>query len=101
MPYAQRVLDRPAPALTIVSEDLDDDVCLYRPDIDEVLVLNQSAGDVWRLADGELTVAQIVELLASSYGTSAELLSADVRGIVDDLYARGYLVDRTPASTES
>ena len=74
-------------------EDLDDDVCLYRPDIDEVLVLNQSDGDVWRLADDRLRVPEIAEQLGTAYATDAANLSADVQRVVDDLEQRGYLVD--------
>jgi hypothetical protein len=87
------MIDRPGPAPNIVVEDLDDDVCLYRSDIDEVLVLNQSAGDVWRLADGQLTVAAIADQLAAVYQADADTLQADVRTVVDDLAARGYLVE--------
>jgi hypothetical protein len=83
----------------VVVEDLDDDICLYRPDIDEVLVLNASAGDVWRLADGELTVPEIAERLATVYGLAAGSLDADVRSAVDDLEARAYLVERSSTSS--
>lgn len=90
------MIDRPVPAQGVVVEDLDDDVCLYRSDIDEVLVLNQSAGDVWRLADGQLTIAGIIERLAVVYGLDEATLDPDVRGVVDDLTTRGYLVERAP-----
>jgi hypothetical protein len=79
-------------------EDLDDDVCLYRPDIDEVLVLNSSGGDVWRLAEGELTVEQITERIALFYGVSAVEVASDVSRVVADLIERGYLVDADVAS---
>ena len=88
------MIDRPEPAPDVVVEDLDDDVCLYRSDIDEVLVLNQSAGDVWRLADGQLTVAAIAAQLAAVYQADTATVQADVRTVVDDLAARGYLVER-------
>lgn len=89
---------RPAPAPHVVVEDLDDDVCLYRPDIDEVLVLNSSGGDVWRLAEGELTVEQITERIALFYGVSAVEVASDVSRVVADLIERGYLVDADVAS---
>jgi hypothetical protein len=88
------MIDRPAPAPNVAVEDLDDDVCLYRSDIDEVLVLNQSAGDVWRLADGKLTVDAIAQQLAAFYSIDEATLRADVRTVVDDLAARGYLVEQ-------
>jgi Coenzyme PQQ synthesis protein D (PqqD) len=88
------MLDRPVPAENIVAEDLDEDICLYRPDIDEVLVLNQTAGDVWRLSDGQLSVSAIAATLAHAYAAEPTDLQADVRAVVDDLAGRGYLVDQ-------
>lgn len=84
----------------VVVEDLDDDICLYRPDIDEVVVLNTTAADVWRLADGELTLDQLVHRLASAYQLPTDRLESDVRSVFTDLLDRGYLIavgaERTP-----
>lgn len=90
------MIDYPSPAPHIVVEDLDDDVCLYRADIDEVLVLNQSAGDVWRLADGQRTVGAIADRLARVYDVDEVAIQVDVRTVVADLSARGYLVGAAP-----
>ncbi len=87
------------PASVVVVEDLDDDICLYRPDINEVLVLNPSAADVWRLADGELTVDEIAQRLAAVYGLPAGSLDGDVRIAIDDLEERAYLVERSSANS--
>lgn len=86
------MIDYPSPAPHVVVEDLDDDLCLYRSDINEVLVLNQSAGDVWRLADGQRTLTAIADQLARVYGEDETALQADVRTVVADLAARDYLV---------
>lgn len=85
------MIDRPRPAPQVLAEDLDDDVCLYRSDTNEVLVLNQSAGDVWRLADGELTVDEIAGRIGEVYGLAPGTVDADVRRVVADLTERGYL----------
>lgn len=97
-PYSAQMIDRPRPASTVVAEDLDDDVCLYRDDIDEVLVLNRSAGDVWRLADGTMTLDEIVERLAAAYQAAATALRADVESVISDLSERGYLVESDRAT---
>ncbi len=76
----------------VVVEDLDEDVCLYRPDIDEVVVLNATAGDVWRLADGELTLDQLVERLAAAYQAPVDQVRPDVHSVFQDLLDRGYLI---------
>jgi hypothetical protein len=88
------VINRPIPAPGVVVEDLDDDVCLYRSDIDEVLVLNQSAGDIWRLADGARSVDAIAIRLADVYRTDEATVRTDVQAVVADLVARGYLVEQ-------
>ena len=88
------MINRPIPAPGVVVEDLDDDVCLYRSDIDEVLVLNQSAGDIWRLADGDRSVEAIATRLADVYGTDETTVRTDVQAVVADLLARGYLVEQ-------
>jgi hypothetical protein len=89
------VINRPIPAPGVVVEDLDDDVCLYRSDIDEVLVLNQSAGDIWRLADGDRSVETIATRLADVYGTDEATMRTDVQAVVADLLTRGYLVEQS------
>ena len=88
------MINRPIPAPGVVVEDLDDDVCLYRSDIDEVLVLNQSAGDIWRLADGGRSVETIATRLADVYRTDEVTMRTDVQAVVADLVARGYLVEQ-------
>jgi hypothetical protein len=82
---------RPTPAAEVVVEDLGDDVTLYRASIDEVLVLNHSAGDIWRLADGELTVAEMAERLSAAYEVPIEELQPQVVEVIEDLAAHGYL----------
>jgi hypothetical protein len=83
----------PRPADYVVAEELDDDICLYRSDTDEVLVLNRSAADVWRFVDGQLPMAAIVAAIAQVYGLEPVAVQPDVENVLADLAARGYLVD--------
>ena len=83
----------PRPADGVTVEDFDDDLCLFRRDIDEVLVLNMSAADIWRLADGQTSVAQIVDLLARTYAVPSARVAPEVEDVVTQLIARGYLVE--------
>ena len=53
------------PAPQVVETEVDGDVCLYDPTSERVAVLNATASDVWRLADGTFTISEISELLAS------------------------------------
>jgi hypothetical protein len=91
--YASAVLILPKPRDGVVVEDVDDDLCLYRTDIDEVLVLNQSAGDVWRLVDGRTDVDAIAQQLSEFYQVDLGQIRSDVRAVVDDLAQRGFLVE--------
>ncbi|MEO7288910.1 MAG: PqqD family protein [Jatrophihabitantaceae bacterium] len=92
---------RYAPSTGVTAEELDDGMCLYHSGRDEVLVLNQTAADVWQLSDGELDLTGIVRQLAGIYATEAEALRADVTAVVDELAGKGYLhevseSDRSP-----
>jgi Coenzyme PQQ synthesis protein D (PqqD) len=84
---------RPAPTASVEVENLDDDACLYRPDIDEVVVLNRSAADIWRLADGSRTADEITDELAARYGGDPAAMRVDVQTVIDDLLDRGFLAD--------
>jgi hypothetical protein len=87
------VIDVPMPAPGILADELDDEVCLYRGDTNEVLVLNQAAGDIWRLADGTQSIEEIVATLGGVYAIDESRLRADVTAAVADLAQRGYLVE--------
>jgi hypothetical protein len=91
------MLMRPIVASGVVIEDLDADLCLYRAEVDEALVLNETAADIWRLADGRVSVDEITNQLAAAYQTSVEAIGPDVVAAVSELADRGYLVEAAPA----
>lgn len=84
---------RPVPHPAVTMEKLDGEICLYRASDHEVLVLNQSAGDIWRLADGDLTVDEITVLLSSAYSADEQLVAQDVRNTVAELQERGFFAE--------
>lgn len=57
----------------------------------QIFELNLVGADVWKLCDGERTVAQIVDELIESYEVSREELERDVRAFVADMEGRGWL----------
>lgn len=86
----------PRPVADVVAEDLGADICLYRA-TDEVLVLNRTAADVWRLCDGQSSVSEIVATLADAYRTPAATIAPDIDAVLADLIGRGYVsADATP-----
>ena len=75
----------------VVETEVDDSVALFEPDSGQVFVLNVTAADVWRLSDGELTLAEVVDALARAYGKAPEVIHADVAATVDRLRDDGLL----------
>ena len=55
------------PPAHILETEVNGEISLYDPRSESVLVLNQTASDVWRLSDGEQTLEEIVQLLAVAY----------------------------------
>jgi hypothetical protein len=91
--YASGVLISPCPAPGILAEELDDDITLYHPASHDVVILNSSGADVWRLAEGDLTVEGIIDTLATAYAVTADDVRSDVLRTVADLEQHGFLVE--------
>ncbi len=79
------------PSPHVVETEVDGDVCLYDPFSERVAVLNATASDVWRLADGTYTIAEIIDLLASSYGTQPTSIAPDIEAVVTEFVEAGFL----------
>jgi len=67
------------------------DVLVAPPDGDEFELLSGTAGVVWRLLETPTTIAELVDVLAELYGTTAETVAADVRPLIDELMERGLI----------
>jgi hypothetical protein len=74
--------------------EVEEDISLYNPRTEQVVVLNGTASDIWRLADGSHTIGEIVDLLASSYGVSPDSIAPDVEKTVEDLAEAGLIESR-------
>lgn len=75
----------------IVETDVDGEISLYNPTSDQVMVLNQTASDIWLLSDGEHTLAEMTGLLASAYGVEPSEIKDDVEKTVADFKENGFL----------
>lgn len=83
------------PAVSHIMEtEVEEDISLYNPRTEQVVVLNGTASDIWRLADGSHTIGEIVDLLASSYGVSPDSIAPDVEKTVEDLAEAGLIESR-------
>ena len=79
------------PAPHIIETELEDDLSLYDARAERVVVLNTTASDIWRLADGQHTLDEIVGLLAGAYATAPETIRPDVEQVVASLIDDGLL----------
>ena len=70
------------PAAGVMEREVGGCVVLLPPNQAEVLVLNETASDVWRLVDGELTLSDMVSLLAQAYGVEPLSICDDVTGTI-------------------
>ena len=89
------------PTAEIVVEELDDDgLCLYRPSDDQVLILNSTAADIWRLAEGASDSDQICRRVADRYGLEPARVEAHVQQALAEFTAKGYLRAVDAAGTD-
>lgn len=67
--------------------EVEDDLVLYDPASRQAVFLNGPASDVWRLLDGELDLAGVIDTLADAYDVAPEAIEADVLQVVRRLRA--------------
>ncbi len=81
------------PVARVVEREVEGCFALLCPDREHVLLLNETASDVWRLVDGELTLDAIASLLARAYGVKQESIYNDVQRAIALYYEHGLLGD--------
>lgn len=79
------------PPAHIIETEVKGDISLFDAKTNQVVVLNSTASDVWRLSDGEHTLEEIVTLLASAYKTDPERIRNDVKTTIGQLVDEGFL----------
>lgn len=77
----------------IVETEIEGEISLYHPGTDQVMVLNETASDIWLLSDGEHTLPEIVDLLARAYQVESNDIREDVEKAVADFVQNGFLRD--------
>lgn len=89
MTLDSRVVGPPAPHL--LETEIEDEISVYDPQNEQVTVLNGTASDIWRLADGSHTLDQIVDLLASAYQVPRSRIANEVEQTVQQLMSASLL----------
>lgn len=82
------------PAAHVVESEVDGRISLYDSTTQEVSLLNDTASDVWRLADGTLTLDQVVELVAQAYSVEPGAIADEVKATVATFLDKGLLAGR-------
>jgi hypothetical protein len=75
----------------VLEAETDEDISIYNPRTEQVIVLNSTASDIWRLADGTLTLSEITARLASSYQVEADAIADDVAMTVQRFLEAGVI----------
>ena len=80
---------KPKPVPGFDLEQLGEEMVIYHPSSEAIFYCNATAALVFRLCDGERTVAQIVELLAAAYPDARAQLPGEVQQTLEQLAAHG------------
>lgn len=75
----------------IVETEIEGEISLYDPTTDQVMVLNGTASDIWLLSDGEHTLSEMIDLLASAYQVEPSEIKDDVEKTVSEFVDNGFL----------
>jgi hypothetical protein len=89
MVHDQQRIGPPPPQ--ILETEIDEEISLYDPLTENVLVLNLTASDIWRLSDGDSTFDQILHLLAGAYGVAPHQIRDEVEETIRNLQEQGFL----------
>jgi len=79
------------PPESVRALELDGEISLYDRASRRALLLNGTASDIWRLADGEHSLDDLVGLLAAAYQVDAAAIRPEVERTVRDLVEAGFL----------
>ena len=79
------------PASHILETEIGDEISLYDPHTEQVMVLNQTASDVWRLSDGECDLEDIVRLLAAAYRVESDQIRNEIEHTIRSFQEQGLL----------
>ncbi len=72
-------------------EVMGDEILIYHPTQTKVVYCNATAALVWQLCNGELTVEEIIDLLANAYPEARDAVPAQVRDTLQRFLAEGVI----------
>jgi Coenzyme PQQ synthesis protein D (PqqD) len=84
---------KPLKSADVLELDMGDGLILYNHDGDLVHHLNPSAGLIWQLCDGAVTVGQLGAEIAEQYGLDVETAQGEVAAVVAEFDTLGLVQD--------
>lgn len=84
------------PTARVTQREIKGCIALLHPETNEVLVLNETATDIWHLSDGTMDLNGIVEALAKSYRVHGGTIHDDVERTVLSLLEHGFITISDP-----
>lgn len=79
------------PAPGVVARESGDELIVVIPQRGRFIVLNGTGARIFKLLDGRMTLAQVAQHLAETYGVPVERTQHDVLSFATRLYERGAL----------
>jgi Coenzyme PQQ synthesis protein D (PqqD) len=79
------------PLSHVLEEELGDEIVLYDSENEQLVSLNESAADIWRLCTGEFTVEDIVQRIAVFYGVDVDEVREPVEEAIEALAVNGLI----------
>ena len=70
---------------------VDDEILILDLESNQIHQLNASAGFIWQLCDGDMSVDQLSEIYAEHYEVEADVARADVKLVTEQLCGMGLL----------
>lgn len=80
---------RPLPTPGYAIEELDGELLLFHPSSEIILHTNTTGAMVWRLCDGQRSVAEIVETLTAVYPEATADIAQDVPDLLSQFADQG------------
>jgi hypothetical protein len=81
---------------SIVVAEIDGDITAFDPIQSRVVVLNETASEIWRHASGGHTFEDLVSRLANQFGVEATAIREEVATVVSHLIEAGFMAAEYP-----
>ena len=75
----------------VLEEELHEEIILFDTDNEQLISLNESAADVWRLCTGEFTVDEVVARIAAFYDVEMAAVRDPVTTSIEKFFTAGLI----------